>query len=405
MRVGIVGAGFAGLAAATELVRAGVDDVVVLEARDRVGGRVWSEALATPSGALATIERGAEFVLEGYDVLQAYAAEAGLELAGTGMSYYVREPRGVDGVDADAMAAAGGELAELAAGGEPGRSVTELLSGLPLPRAVAEAVLARIEISCALEGDKLDAEVVEHVASFAPLPSRRIAGGNQGLAETLAARLGDRVRLGTPVRAVERDGGVRLATDGCGVEVDRVILAVPAPVLAALPCSPALPARTLDALQRVAVGHAAKLHVPLPAAPPASAVLSVPDRYWCWTATDRTGAVQPLLHCFAGSPTALARLEVGAGAAAWAERVAALRPELELTAAGAPTLTTWADDPWARGAYSVHGLASRPGDDQVMREPVEDRVYFAGEHTAGEWSGLMEGALRSGRRAAVQLLG
>jgi monoamine oxidase len=89
MRVCVVGAGFAGLAAALELSGAG-HEVVVLEARDRVGGRVWSDVL--PNGAV--IERGAEFVLEGYDVLRHFVTELGLSLADTGMSYYVREPRG-----------------------------------------------------------------------------------------------------------------------------------------------------------------------------------------------------------------------------------------------------------------------------------------------------------------------
>jgi monoamine oxidase len=85
----VIGAGFAGLAAATELADRGVD-VRVLEARDRVGGRVWSDRAGG-----AVIERGAEFVLDGYDVLRQHAARFGLELADTGMSYYVREPRGV----------------------------------------------------------------------------------------------------------------------------------------------------------------------------------------------------------------------------------------------------------------------------------------------------------------------
>ena len=84
----VIGAGFAGLAAATEL--ADRDVVVrVLEARDRVGGRVWSDR------AGAVIERGAEFVLDGYEVLRGHAARFCLELTDTGMSYYVREPRGV----------------------------------------------------------------------------------------------------------------------------------------------------------------------------------------------------------------------------------------------------------------------------------------------------------------------
>ncbi len=74
MRVVVVGAGFAGLACAEELLRAG-HEVVVLEARDRVGGRVWSATLEGPLGP-AVVERGAEFVLDGYDVLHAVCARS-----------------------------------------------------------------------------------------------------------------------------------------------------------------------------------------------------------------------------------------------------------------------------------------------------------------------------------------
>ena len=91
-RVVVVGAGFAGLAAADALRRAGAE-VVVLEARDRVGGRVWSTTLANG----AAIELGAEFVLPGHDVVRETCARLGLELADKGMLYGDREPRGVRG--------------------------------------------------------------------------------------------------------------------------------------------------------------------------------------------------------------------------------------------------------------------------------------------------------------------
>ncbi|HSJ16647.1 MAG TPA: FAD-dependent oxidoreductase, partial [Solirubrobacterales bacterium] len=75
-----------------------------------------------------------------------------------------------------------------------------------------------------------------------------------------------------------------------------------------------------------------------------------------------------------------------------------LRPELELDGAGA-VLSTWSDDPWVRGAYST-----LPSDEvaDALADPVGP-LAFAGEHTAGEFAGLMEGALRSGRRAARSL--
>ena len=83
-------------------------------------------------------------------------------------------------------------------------------------------------------------------------------------------------------------------------------------------------------------------------------------------------------------------------------RLAALRPELRLDVENA-LLTTWADDPWARGAYSADSVAALPGDADLLARPVGS-VHVAGEWTAGAWSGLMEGGLRSGLRAAEEIL-
>ena len=392
----VVGAGFAGLAAAVTLADEGVD-VVVLEARERVGGRVWSERLADGS----VIERGAEFLLAGYDVMHEHLDRFGLALVDTGMSYYVREPRGVGAVSADGVALAG---AALAAEPRPaGASVADLLARLPLDPGVVEALQARIEISSAWQATDLAPHVVDHVAATAALPSHRVGGGNQKLAVAMAAQLGSRVHLGSAVQRVRwTPSGVVLRHTGGELAADRVVLAVPLPVLRELPVDPPLPAPWRTALARATFGQAAKLHVPLAEPAPTSAVMSVRDRYWCWTATAAAGAVEPVLHCFAGSPGALTGLEVDRGPQRWLQAVAALRPDLALLPEQA-VLTTWADDPLTRGAYLADGLAARPGDARALASPCGPLV-LAGEHTAGEWSGLMEGALRSGRRAAADVL-
>jgi monoamine oxidase len=121
MRVVVVGAGFAGLMAAYRIVQAG-HEVVVLEARDRVGGRVWSQELI-PGDPRTVVERGAEFVLDGYDVMRAVLAELGLGLADTVMSYYHREYRGGGGGAGHLAGAGGSGLAGLAGAG-----------GVPVPR-------------------------------------------------------------------------------------------------------------------------------------------------------------------------------------------------------------------------------------------------------------------------------
>ena len=397
-RVAVVGAGFSGLAAAVDLLDAGVD-VAVLEARDRVGGRVWSQPLDGPGGDGPVIERGAEFVLAGYDVMRAWLARVGLRLVDTGMSYYVRDPRGVGEVTVDDMRAAAARLA--AAPREPGVSVADLLAGLDVRAEVADAVRSRIEVSCAWSADDLAAEVVDHLASFEPLPSHRVDGGNQLLAVRMAELLGTRVRLGAEVREVGHSAqGVLLETTANTDLYDAVVLTVPLPVLRELEITPPLPYDTRLALHRLTMGSAAKLHVGLRSSAPASAVLSVPDRFWCWTATGAGGDVLPVLNGFAGSPAAVGSLT--ADPAEWVRRVVDLRADLDLDP-GSALVTTWHDDPWARGAYSADGLSAEPGDAELVARP-HGRVFVAGEHTAGEWSGLMEGALRSGSRAAREVL-
>ena len=85
----------------------------------------------------------------------------------------------------------------------------------------------------------------------------------------------------------------------------------------------------------------------------------------------------------------------------WAAALVALRDDLDLEP-GSAMLSTWHDDPWVRGSYSARTLSS-PMRDHDLVEPIGP-LFFAGEHTAGEWHGLMEGALRSGQRAAAQVL-
>jgi monoamine oxidase len=154
-------------------------------------------------------------------------------------------------------------------------------------------------------------------------------------------------------------------------------------------------------LAAVQTGAAAKLFVPLRDAPRTSAVMNVPERFWTWTAYGLDGDVQPVVSAFAGSAAALDRLAVADGPERWAQSVAALRADLALELDGA-VLQTWADEPYSRGAYSVQTPgAAEPAALLAGTGPIA----FAGEYLAGEWSALMEGALRSGQRAARQVLG
>lgn len=391
-RVVVVGAGLAGLAAADALVRAGAE-VVVLEARGRVGGRVWS----TTVGNGALVELGAEFVLPGHDVVREACARLGLELADKGMFYGDREPRGV-AIDA-AQLHLGVEAvhAGLAARDDHGERIdaAAFLEGLDLHPATREAIRSRAEVSCAATAERFPASALAHLAAISRDPCPTVRGGNQQLALRLAHGLD--VRLGSPVeRVVWSEDGVRIRAAGVEVDADRVVLALPASVIGRIAFEPALPAPLAQAYAAVAYGNAAKLFVPLREVPPASAVLAVPERYWTWTA-DAGEGVQPVVHAFAGSAPALAALRVAEGPERWVESVLRLRPDLAVDPAE-PLLSTWDDDPWVGAAYSC----SAPPEHAWA--PVGP-LHACGEHTAGAFAALMEGALRSGLRAAREILG
>jgi monoamine oxidase len=389
----VVGAGLAGLTAAWELQRAGAE-VVVLEARDRVGGRVWSRRL--DNGAV--VEMGAEFLLPGNTAVRELAASFGLDLWDKGMSYGRREPRGAP-TDADELQAAAATVEAALDGVAPDLPALRFLEGLDIPAGARAALIARVEISSANSADVVAARDLAGLAHVDDHPAPSVAGGNQGLALALAAALGPTVRLGAPVERIAwGDGGVRLSAGGGELEVEACVVAVPAGVLDRIAFEPPLPGDLAGALRAVRYGQAAKLFVPLAAAAPPSAVMSVPERYWCWTATGAGGRVQPVVSCFAGSADALTALEVEEGPQRWLESLARLRPELDLDPAGA-VLSTWADDPWARGAYST----SPPVDlAELFATPIGP-LAFAGEHLGGGFAALMEGAVRSGRRAAAAL--
>jgi monoamine oxidase len=410
VRVAVAGAGLAGLTAAHELHRAG-PEVVVLEARNRVGGRVWSRRL----GNGAVVEMGAEFLLPGNTATRELAASFGLGLWDKGMRYGRRDPRGGIGTTADELEEAAAEAAAALAAAPPELSARRLLEGLSVPDGAREALLARVEISSAASADDVAARDLGGIAHVDREPAPSIAGGNQRLAEALARELGDRVRLRSPVERIEWDatgpGGapdagrpspVRIRAAGAELDADACVIAVPASVLGRIHFDPPLPAAVAGALEAIRYGHAAKLFVPLRRPAPPSAVMSVPERYWTWTATGEGGEVQPVVSAFAGSEPALDRLRVDRGPDAWLASVAALRSDLDLDLdLDAALLSTWAGDPWAGAAYSTSPPAELA---ETFARPVGP-LAFAGEHLGGEFAALMEGAVRSGRRAAGALLG
>lgn len=399
--IAVIGAGFSGLAAAVELGRAGAQ-VSVFEARDRVGGRVWSQTvIGGPRPSV--IERGAEFVLRGYDALREYCAHYHLDLIDSGMSYYVRDTPELPGVTPDTVAALGARAAHASAVLHRPTSVAELLDALDAKAGDRAALCARVEISAAVSAERIDAAgVFDIIASAEPAPSWRIGGGNQRLASAMAAEIGDRLTLSDPVTAVTvTDAGTTLTSVQRTETFDYVVVAVPF-VLLQHGLVIDLPDWKRSALGRLVQGSAAKLHLPLRSTPSTSAVMSVHDRYWTWTALDAETTVAPVLNCFGGNLDYLNALDLEHGPQKWARCARALRPDLDF-ADVEPTLTAWHLDRWTCGAYANHAPGFTTEDAAALCEPVGN-VYFAGEYTDADNIGRMEGALRSGRRAAAQIL-
>jgi monoamine oxidase len=386
-RVVVVGAGFAGLAAAEALVAGGME-VTVFEARDRVGGRVCSRQL--DNGAV--VELGAEFVLPGYEVLRETAERLGLTLYEKGTLYGDREPRDGPPVTREELVAAYGALR-----GAGGGSIADALERLVPSEGARAAIAARLAVSSGYELEDQDAAALaEGAAGFGDFPSHGVADVNDRIALGLAERLGASVRTATPVtRVVHSSGGVVVRAGSDEVAADACVIATPAPHALEIVWDPPLPDWKRNALGGVRYGQAAKLFLSLAAPAAPSQTLSVPLRFWTWT---QHGI--PVAASFVGSPSGLELLEVDRGPERWAEAVRRLRPDLEYEH-GPAVLSTWHDDAWARGAYSARTL-SAPLDDEALACPV-GAVAFAGEHTAGRWHGLMEGALRSGLRSAGEV--
>jgi monoamine oxidase len=231
----------------------------------------------------------------------------------------------------------------------------------------------------------------------------RMVRGNQALPEAIAESLPD-VRLGHRVKSlVHGPAGVAIQVEG-DVEVTgtAAIVALPVRVAAGLRFDPFLPDDLAIALHELPMGVASKLAVPVEGAQAPRAIQSAELPFWCWIANGSHGAVRRCLAAFAGSELAQESLATATGdPGPWLERLSALNPDLKPF--GVPVLKSWALDPMAMGAYAAWD--NRSWDRMERFQRTVGPLAFAGEHTAGpHHHGTMEGALRSGVRAATQML-
>ncbi|MFL6112582.1 MAG: flavin monoamine oxidase family protein [Catenulispora sp.] len=438
MRVVVVGAGLAGLVAADALRRAGAS-VTVLEARDRVGGR--THGIEVAPGAWA--DAGAAYLGDRHTELLALLAEHDLKTTPTsteGASVFELDdsgggPRPRPGRFPPLAAVALGELFDLLADltrrvdvaapwRTPDAAVLDDTTAAEWAAANLRHPDARLFFPLFLgemmAADPADISVLHmafylrsggglrYLNAFAGgAQEYRVDGGAHRLCERLAAGLD--VRLGAVVTALHQDDtGVRVLTeDGGRHAADRVVAAIP-PVLAdGLDFAPALPATR--STSRTAPGCAVKVHLVYPRPAWRDEGLSG------WS----VNAAGPLLSTVDDSPAGQ-RVGVLTGFVTGAEahRFSSLSPREQRDAARtqarrlfpnlpaplAVHVTDWIADPHARGCYAA---LFGPGDWLCLGPKLTDphgRVHWAGTETSTEFFGLMEGAIRSGRRVAAEIL-
>jgi len=434
MKVIVVGAGLAGLTAATRLSEAGVE-VTVLEARDRVGGRTHGIEVAPERW----VDAGAAYLGDRHTALVDLLADLGLKALPTDMEGDSRFLLG----EADATrhgrfpplnAVALGEMFELlddltgsvdaaAPWRTPDAERLDLLTAAEWARRHLPHPDARLFFPLFL-GEMMAADPAAvsmlHVAFYlrsgggirylnafeGGAQDRRVAGGAHQVCELLAGALDD-VHLGEAVTAIDDSGsGVTVVTTTATYDADAVVVALPPLLADALDITPSPRPRATGVTGR---GCAVKLHL----------VYAEP----LWRRHGLSGwsvnEAGPLLSTVDDSPHeggagVLTGFVTGAEAHRFAslsyddQRAAAIhqaqRVFPELPEPLGFHVTDWVNEPYSRGCYAA---LFGPGDWLALGPHLTQphgRVHWAGTETSTEFFGLMEGAIRSGRRAADELL-
>jgi polyamine oxidase len=405
-RVVVIGAGMAGLTAARRLADGGMD-VTVLEARDRIGGRTWTNtSLGMPIDLGGAWIHGTE-----NNPLVEIADQVGARRVETDFDKPVLFRDGSEVSPPDVQAALdrwqdiAGELVTL--GGDAGNdeSVADGLAQVadlndPL---IAWCASSEIQGEYAADPDELSLKWFGTEGEFEG-PDVILPGGYVELVQHQADGL--TIRLGTEVtRVTHGDAGVRLETSKGAVDADRVIVTVPLGVLKAgtIAFDPPLPEKKQQAIDRLGFGLLDKV------------VLKFDQPFW--PENDVIGLVgggEPVSMLINGETFADAPLLVGLRGGRDAREREALSDEEAVaqvvTALNAPNptgalVTRWAADPYARGSYSFVAVGSSPDDMKALAEPVNDRLAFAGEATVPEFFGTVHGAYQSGVREAERILG
>jgi len=448
----VVGAGLAGLTTARELVKAG-RSVVLLEANGRVGGRTLNHDL----GGGVAVEVGGQFVGPTQDRMLALGKEMGVATYkgyGDGPATYIADgqvqrydPEGPLGdVPPDPQLADAlhlfARLDDMAAHTPPdapwnapdaeqldARTVGEWVrSNSANPKRAYEAfelffnsfygnrpldvgLLFFIGQIAGMGNEQTVGTIERALASKGGAQDARFVGGSQVVSIKVAEQLGRRVVLNAPVRRVEqRNGRVTVVSDRGTWQAKRVVVAAPPQMATAIQWDPILPYVHDAARRRMPQGNLAKVH----------AVYEKP--FWredsgTWRAVKIGGTVKEMFDNTPHGSTRGVLMGFMGGHAhrMWIPRSLEERRQAVLEdfaqAFGAAALKPidyfeqdWSQEPWIRGGpVSVLGPGTTTDFLPALAKPFE-RVHWAGTETSAYWNGYMDGAVRSGERAAKEVL-
>ena len=425
----VIGAGVAGLAAARALAQSG-RRVMILEARDRIGGRIWTRTLPRANGESMAVELGAEFIHglppETWSLIRA-ANFRTYEIGGTSLSYSngrihtgSEQHRGTERVLEDMMRwmAQRPDAADV--------SFAEYLKLAGVDGTTAQAAVNYVEGFNAADQGRISvaALVKQQRAEEAINTDRlfRLEGAYADIPAYLAEQFvsaGGELKLNVPVAKItwrRGDVAVQFRDRGAMSELraSRALITVPLGVLQAeaIEFDPR-PSAVLDQANRLAMGEVMRL------------VLKFKEKFWSehadlsflFTPSERPSTwwtpmphETPMLTAWAGGPKAASLMRLvtteGKAAALLDQALGTLARVFNRSPAdlrgrlSSWHVHDWQRDPYSRGAYSYVPVGALDAPAK-MRDPVEDTLYFAGEHTdtTGHW-GTVHAALATGMASA-----